>query len=104
MEILNTCSVYNEYIGIIPTFTIITFLLLTIIFIIKLYYKEWKDSIICFIFAICCLILSHGLIQWWESSEVKHYEVLISDYNKLDFNKYEIIDKKGKITVIKEIK
>jgi len=104
MEILNTYSVYNEYIGILLTFTIIAFLLFTVIFIAELYYKEWKNSIICFIFAICCLILFQGLIQWWESSEVKHYEVLISDYNKLDFNKYEIIDKKGKITIIKEIK
>ena len=61
-------------------------------------------SIICFITGIVCLIISYGLIQWQDSTEVKYYETIISDYNKVDFNKYMIVEKKGKIIVLKEIK
>jgi len=35
---------------------------------------------------------------------VKYYETIISDYNKVDFNKYMIVEKKGKIIVLREIK
>ena len=104
MEILNTYSVYSEFIGFLPVLSICILLVFAIIFICTICNKEWKNSMKCFIAIFPLLILTHVLILWQQSTETKYHEVIISDYNQIDFNKYEIVNKKGKITVLKEIK
>jgi len=104
MEILNTYSVYSEFIGFLSVLSICILLVFAIIFICTIYNKEWKNSMKCFITIFSLLILTYVLILWQQSTETKYYEVIISDYNQIDFNKYEIVNKKGKITILKEIK
>lgn len=104
MEVLNTYSTYNELLAFLPTI-LITFCIFFIIgIIVNLIIKEWKSALVCLLISVLCFGVSLGLIAWWNATETKNYEVIITDYNKVDFNKYQIVEKKGQITVLKEIK
>jgi len=105
MEILNTYSVYNESIIMFIIISLAILLICAIVFVASIFDKAWKCSLVTFIIiCILCYITYFGLFKWYVSTETKYYETVITDYNKLDFNKYEIVDKKGKITVIKDIR
>jgi hypothetical protein len=104
MEILNTYSVYDSILNVLPLIPLLGFAYFGIKAIVKLLVKEWKNALISLLIAVICFGAFYGLVELWESSETNRYEVLVTDYNKIDFNKYKIIENRGKIVVLEEIK
>jgi uncharacterized membrane protein len=103
MEILNTYSEFSDILRILAIYTGIGVLVSLFFTVINLIFKEWKTSLISFMIAVICMELFFGICEWGINTEIVYHEVIVSDYNKIDFNKYEIAERKGKIVVLKEI-
>jgi hypothetical protein len=104
VEILYTYSTYNESINTLA-FLSIALLLGSICFcLVYLTYKEWCKSLLSLVIAVASFFVLYGAIEWYYSTEIKHHEVIIADYNQVDFSKYQLEEQKGKIIILKEIK
>jgi hypothetical protein len=104
MEVLNTYSQTNACFGILALYSICGVGALVLITIFNLIFVTWKNALKCFVFAVILAGIAYGFILSNNITETQYQEVLISDYNKIDFTKWEIAETKGKITVLKEIK
>jgi hypothetical protein len=104
MEILNTYSVYNDILTILPIFPLGVAVFFSLKTIFELLDKEWKNAIISLLIVVACFGIFTILTQQWSNSKLVRYEVVISDYNKVNFDEYKIIENRGKIVILEEIK
>jgi hypothetical protein len=101
MEILNSYSEYNNAVGIFIFFGVAGALILAGCCIYQLICREWKKLFSYFIGLIVVAAITFGLIKWIPVTETKYIQVKIIDMNKLDLDKYEIVNKQGKIITLK---
>ncbi len=104
MEILNTYIVYSENFDFIMSFAIVGFVVTLFFFVMNLFMKEWKITMVCFVILIIMGLGSYSLGKLKYDSQTFHHEVIITNYDEVDFEKYQIVEQKGKIIVLKELK
>lgn len=105
MEILYTYEELNSagfMLGTIGIFGTLLFLGLTINSLLK---KKLSVFLFGIFFLLCCFAFSEytRMIDSKKGFNIYH-EVLLKDTTKFDPYKYKVVNKKGKITVIQEIK
>lgn len=104
MEVLNTYTEYNEFISLLVPFAGFLAFIFLVFCIGNIIKKSKENAVICLVFFLITGFLTSGLIDTYFKSGKECLEVVISDYNKVDLNKYKIISQRGKITILKEIK
>jgi glucan phosphoethanolaminetransferase (alkaline phosphatase superfamily) len=103
MEILNT---YTETIELVNILGTIVFLIIGVCFIMAILNficKEWIDGLKLLGVCVLTFILLLGVVYIGMKTETTYHECRIIDYNKVDLNKYEIVEHRDKIIVLKEI-
>lgn len=104
MEILNTIqpsvSDFSIFIGIIFVIATIFFLIISIIGFKD---KKFAPGITASVLSLFMVFSSYVMLAIPDDDFIKH-EVIITDISKFDKSKYEIIEQRGEIFVVKELK
>ena len=100
MEIVNTYTETTSFLfPAILTFIMVFFGIMAIITAI-----QRREIIGMFFGLIVCAGIIFGIVCLSiPPTTTVYYEVIVSDYNTIDFEKYEIVKHKGKIVVLKEL-
>jgi hypothetical protein len=104
MEILNTYAIYDGFLNFLPMIPLVAGIIFIIKTIMELIMQEWKNVLISLLITVLCFGMFYGLVQIWNKSETIRHEVIVRDYNDIDLSKYKIIENRGKIIIIEEIK
>ena len=102
MEILNTTTVYNEFVGVLALLLLLIAIFCFVAGIVFLVKTDWKSAFECFLIALGFSLLFLLVINWFSSTEKIKHEVLITDISEFDTSKYEIIEQRGRIFVVEE--
>ena len=104
MEILYTYTKMSDVFDMAITFLIIIIVVVFVFMIAAFVSKEWITGLAFLAGFIISAIILFGLFYSKTESNTTYHEVIITDYDKVNFDKYQIIEQKGRIITVEEIK